>query len=174
MRKFDSFTVDLFTRFSHRFQRLTGRSNFFIAKIVSIIVSASAMILAISSSFTLHQIAFPFISFLALKNCEKCQRREDSLSNETTKELWWLTQDDFLFRMSYTFLLSLDMLINLMLIQEDPGGLITINNISSTLYSASMFTFTYLISVNPLPPCKGRIAEWIESFSYKPILTKSQ
>jgi hypothetical protein len=169
----DSLILKLFTNISHKFQRLTGKTNFFLAKIATVIVGSAIFMDLIN--YWLHVFEPPpsLISviinggmlvwmFLLMSVCDIAE--QNALSSERTKtDFGSLTREPW-----FRLLLAFNVFMIMIMLPRFYPVLTKTQFIAMLIRSLgyiAMVSFCYLINVDPLPPSKSKIKEWIESFA---------
>lgn len=168
LRMLDERLLKLCTRIAHAVQIWTGKTNFFIAKI-GLILSTLPVTLRITNHFTriLHdttsgfEIAMWVLYLLAVisimgKLDKADQRHKDSETKVMLKDLVVYTSPAY--RIWMLFLTCL----NLSTIDRSLLELLA----SSMVWACGYLIFLYFVSVDPLPPRKSKIREWVEGFSF--------
>ncbi|KKU50900.1 MAG: hypothetical protein A3H69_01135 [Candidatus Sungbacteria bacterium RIFCSPLOWO2_02_FULL_47_9] len=172
MKILDEKILALVTRMCHKFQRLTGRTNFFLAKLallfvwMSIAVSTANFWLPLlhrkTDLFSLFLYVIISIGLLVdIKNCDKAEGQVlekskakvnfDSLSSSWMWRVLWLA-------------ITLWDIVYLPSSISDPKGFLLFKCIYF-LFCPGFTTFYYFINVEPLPPAKSTVREWIEAFA---------
>lgn len=170
----DDAVLDFCTKVAHSFQRLTGRTNFFIAKI-GITMASISVVINIMNYF--HQIlydegsmfwlVFSIIVLLSMFVLGSFLDKADELS-QLSGERVKFPETSVPFRSCAARLMWI------------------LFSCTSTLYTADMFfehrfgiidvveriflpygalVYSYFIAVDPLPPLKSKIRQWMEKFS---------
>lgn len=172
----DNKVLEVCTKSSHKLQKATGLTNYFVAKMG---VGITSLSLTVDIVNFLHQflpyktptsgLVLDGLCFLnMISNSIDCTKAEDRLDdikpsflfryrNRYNRFLWWgfLIFDSirFYFSHQYNFL----------------------NFARTEFFSVGLLIFYYFIAVDPLPPGKSKIREWIESFEkvLKPALQQN-
>ncbi len=167
----DDYFLSLFKKFSDWFMRLTGRTNFFLAKISLCVMTASVMVDVINFWFLV--LAKPtsilravlgglvlMACYFGLVQCDKAE--ENSFSNERAKFFSGIICTPIArFIFIITALMSADIIM--MMVFSAKG--IMVFNIIRNLYSIALVAFLYFVAIDPPTLCKGKIKEWAESFA---------
>jgi hypothetical protein len=181
----DSRLMYFCTKVAHAFQRLTGRTNFFIAKI-GITMGAVAFTIGVTNYFRqvlphkgyLVSVIIGLIALVVMTFDMMALDRADEQSQPSTERVMipgitgrsrlWMRLAWFYFVCSDTIVLitafvSLGVTLPWILEIAHSAGL-----------SYGLFIFYYFIAVEPLKPQKGKIREWIESLSSSPALAPAE
>ena len=168
----DQFIIKKFTRYCHLFQKLTGRTNFFIAKIASLVVATAAMlrVLAHYIHFLPHTPSMidvflcTWITVILLRDAYLCDRAEEDLLNSEKAE-----PEVKLFnnigvnrvspgwRLIWIFFMILDISLFWSNIGKAPNPVLYC---IQDLFSPGLFVFYYCLMVDPLPPGKSERHRW--------------
>ena len=171
---FDRATVSLVEKFCHWFQRMTGKTNYFLSRIMSLLFSASIVGTAFeaytrdisTNSEAVKILNHPIISVLGLAlylsyawwggikaEMRAFKRLEDGLANPM-KESWY----DRVFR-----ILGLVSLLRSMFLFGIGWSL---------AFYFSIVAMLFLWACDPLPPSPGKIQEFIRGLFLKPSLAQ--
>ena len=167
----DATILAFFTKVSHKFQRLTGRTNFFLAK--TALCLAGLDILANIGNYWLHFLAretnivqlvlgITVITFL-FKDMYLCDRDEDNAIDSSNRA----TTFHYLYKSQVVrlmFVFTAFWLLPLGVGELLTGKAAFTFRLLSFLYMYAITAFFYFIAVDPLPPGKSKIREWAESF----------
>lgn len=169
----DNLALSFFTKISHKFYRLTGRTNFFLAKLAICVIAASVMTVVFSYWFPsilgfqpslFYVVISGIVSILCLFVMIICDKAEKSAFNDKRVRLFSPLDYSPLNRVLWIFFALILLFMELpMLFNSEKGYFIF-----KALYSAfpwAVVAFKYLISVDPPSPGKSKIREWIEAFS---------
>ncbi|HEY4495354.1 MAG TPA: hypothetical protein VJC01_02815 [Candidatus Paceibacterota bacterium] len=168
----DSIFLLFFTKISHKFYRLTGYSNFFLAKLAVCVMVASVMVVIFNYWFPgiLHYQSSPIqvvlcslISMFCLFDMIKCDKAEKSAFNDERVRMFSPLYYSPVNRLLWIFLASLTILAVPFTIASNKGYLIF--KTLELAFAPALTAFKYLISVDPPSLGKSKIREWIESFS---------
>ena len=173
LERIDGRILALFTKFSHWFQCLTGRTNYFLAKISLFLtmtawgVGALGYWLPILERRFLHDILTPICFLMVLPDyimrIYLCDKSEESLfqNDERTKYKISDPIDGSMgWRIFWTFAVILSIPLSITSVLNNEGVLffkIINNGFASFVWMAS-----YFLEVDPLPPGKSKIRQWIE------------
>lgn len=166
----DSVILKFFTKISHRIQIVTGKTNFFLAKIALCVMIIDLMIVILNYWLSLLEkqtdlVVFVFETFALLMYIlitMICDQAEQSaqLDNPTK------------FPFEPTPILRLIILFSacILIIPMDIKNVTTLQGafifkFYRLLADIAFVAYIYLISVHPLPPGKSKIRELIESFA---------
>jgi hypothetical protein len=171
--KIDSVILAFCTKLSHALQKATGLTNYFIANIGVALMAISCMF-SIANYF--HQIfaektnvvdavVSSAVLFITVRFSYYCTQAHDQLvtgSNVKPTELM-----DLIIVWPCRFILVLcvigDILLSALLYK--PGFQWIFSRVSKISYPLGLAIFLYFIAVDPLPPGKSRVREWLESFT---------
>ena len=173
MEKLDKKILALVTRICHKFQRITGRTNFFLAKLalflvwMSIAVSTANFWLPLlhrkTDLFSLFLYVMISIGLLVdLKNCDKAEGQ--ALEESKAKVNFDSLSSSWLWRVLWLVIALWDIAFNLPTSIGDSKGFLVFKCIYF-LFCPGFTAFYYLINVEPLPPAKSKVREWIEAFA---------
>ncbi len=176
LHKVDDALLGLCTRVAHAFQMLTGKTNFFIAK-VGITIAAATVVLDIGNHFypILHRedsgvmIAFGLmiIPFFYQDAMHLDEVDRSHLSEERVAVKGHTDRSSFLKRIVWLFFSGSDTLyVFLMLYWIKDYKLI--DSLDSLGYTYGVCIFYYFAAVEPLRPQKSKIRQWVEKFSSAP------
>ena len=163
---FDQWLLGKFEAFAHWFQRLTGRTNLFLAKI-ALCVGATFWLFSMLSrqQFILFAIfgAIMFMRTLTMDWDEKkaYRRLEQGVANPGK-----ITGFRGRLFLQFWFLLLAALEIPLLFVAE-----------MKPLISAGQIFFVfaeYFEACDPLPPGTSKIREWLDSFGKKPVPASSR
>lgn len=169
----DARLLALFTMFSHKFQRLTGRTNFFLAKLsVALVMLSVAVELVnywipiLSRKSTLFNVATNGIIAIWLVMCAyQCDEADNQLfSSEKAKYdflAFWV--DPSILRIMWLCLSWVALIIYTPTLFAPKVSIIF--DIIDFSYAHGGALFYYFLSVDPLPPGKSKIREWVEAFA---------
>lgn len=167
LEELDKNLLERFTKFCHWFQRMTGRTNFFLAKIVVWLLACSTIVsvvnyyyrVLVNETDLLSCVISIILTPLFLRDAYLCDKSEgDSLS--TTKAKRRYTADFEWLRKYLVFLIIFivpAMISNLMESHFNPLQFL------KEFYFWGIFLFSYLANVDPLPPGKSKVREFAES-----------
>lgn len=164
----DQFILKFFTKISHSFQRMTGRTNFFLAKCAALLVAVStsvgalgyfAEVLVREPSFFIAMIEV-FLTIAFIRTAYLCDLSEEDTFRGGTRRKWLLLN----YSRAWRPFLFVGVLLSI------PASIIEVpiapNSILEALHHGFIpfsFLFLYFIEVNPLPPCRGKIQEFVAS-----------
>ncbi|MDO8676750.1 MAG: hypothetical protein Q7K16_03860 [Candidatus Azambacteria bacterium] len=171
----DNYFISLFTKFTKWFMQLTGRTNFFLAKIVTCFIIAGMMTMIINFWFPLlhyYPTSIPdviigsIVLFICLKNLIFCDRAEEKILSDERVKVFGGPLNTPIIR--FVFLVMITMayinIPGILMIILDAKGILIFKIIYITLPLA-MASFMYFLAIDPPMPCKGKIHEWVESFA---------
>lgn len=165
----DAFILKCFTKFAHRFQKITGRTNYFLAKIgLAIVVAAVSVAILGCVLPILTEKVSPIFAFICgliaiaeISRMAKLDRAEkDAIESSEVRVKHFISENSLVSRMIWVFFSVQDTLI--LIFSNTP---ITIWRIF--LYSAStgLLIYYYFIAVDPLPPGKSKVKEFFEAIT---------
>ena len=165
----DDALLRICTRFSHKLQRTVGLTNYFIAKIGVAMAALSllAEILNYSYKFLRYYhigtFALAIDGFLLLSmilrtlHLSEAENNLDDIKPAALKgytgSLGW--------RIFWLIALLVDW-IAIARPPREPRFLLAV--VVTTFFSNGMLIFYYFVEVNPLPPAKSKLKEWLEKF----------
>ncbi len=173
MKDIDAKILALVTRLSHAFQRLTGRTNFFLAKIAlfaiwtSITVQIANYWLPLLNIKTdlIFVLILAFIAYTLFRDLARCDTAEEQVLEENkTKINFFYTSGSWVWRIFWIAFTCFDLIVWMPNAIREPKGFL-IFKVIYFLYTPGFAAFYYLIEVNPLPPAKSTIRVWVESFA---------
>jgi hypothetical protein len=175
LNKIDAFFLDRYQKFAHRFQRLTGKTNFWIAAKLRLLIATRFALEIILTVYHIdprwlhHFDIQPFRSGWELwfyfcsgafilrhglfcwrtQEAEAFRRLERGLGND-------LRVNPITRFLRFAFLLCIPLWV--------ADLFFGVMSISLPLFLSIM----YLEACDPLPPCRGKIREWIEAMGFAP------
>ncbi|HEY4490051.1 MAG TPA: hypothetical protein VJC12_02240 [Candidatus Paceibacterota bacterium] len=177
IEKIDSVVLKLFTKIAHAFQRLTGKTNYFLAKIGTTMVALNVGLDAVNYfyrifpgrktsgfMFTVSVVVLIglFLDTMKLDNAER--QHKDSEVKVAIKFIFPNSPVWRVFLLMFAYL-STVVLISIIRHGFDQSLLHTS---VAPLFSYGLLFFCYFRVVEPLHPQKGKIKEWLEKFSLSP------
>lgn len=162
----DEKILSFFTKVSHRFQILTGRTNYFLAKICMFVAGAGAtlqilnyfhQILAHRTPLFLVVVYVGVIGYAVYRTLE-CDTFENDVLNRERISVDIFSAEVAL-RVFFAFFTILSVPVVINEIFSARGILQTLLEIVDAFYVPSVFAYWYLMSVTPLPPAQGKIKE---------------
>lgn len=179
LKRIDDEILSFFTKISHKFQRLTGRTSFFLAKCClvimgfSIVVDMGNSIIPLLNKRTdillfIIQIVWAYGISKDLNNCTKTEN--NILDEEKAKvpfELAWPAIGRLLFGVGVLILGGPEFFG--VLIGMTKSKISWVLEIASKNFFPALVAFSYFVTVNPLPPGKSKIREWLGSFGKIPV-----
>lgn len=168
LEKLDNFILAGCTKFSHWFQRLTGRTNYFLAKIGLILTVASISVSVISYVLPILPIKRPLwfvfllglIAIFEIGRMTKLDKAEKNAMSSAEQTKPFFNNTGKVDRMIWFFLSGWSIIVTSTV---TPISVFVI--IDSCFFPVGLLIFHYFIEVNPLPPCKSKIKEFSESIS---------
>lgn len=169
--RIDGALLGLYTKISHRFQRFTGRTNFFLAKCALFVYGSCALIymgnywlplLARESGILIVFLRLVILAGVSIDMMTCDQAEEESLLSEQRKKYDFLMFEPFL-----KPLLLIGVILEIFsgpIIIMSPKGMIFFKVIEN-LFFLALFSFCYFREVVPLPPGKSKVREWAENIA---------
>lgn len=177
VQKVDAAILGKFTAFCHWFQKLTGKTNFFLASCLTPFVA----ICLVQTPIHIHRLTLKkkggildwggtylvdlgcvaLLSYLFYMAwlCVQEDRKNESVAEKTEKfSLWVINRTSLRVVVLMLASLSIGAIIGHYQNQEN-----TLENILENLTHPLLLIFLYLAAVNPLPPAKSKIRKWLES-----------
>ena len=169
MDALDKGIIRVFTRFCNWFQRLTGKSNFFLAKIVILLASVSCLIDGVNYFF--HILPYEASGFLFVVNASLvgsglyrayfCDRAEEKLfRGEGIRFAQLHTPQWFRLVLFFVAIFSIPS-FSVVVTAQNPVPVFL-----SNAWPTEMFLFFYLTEVVPLPPGTSKVKQWIDSLRF--------
>lgn len=177
--RMDDYLIKRYQRLTNKFQVCTGKTNFWLAKILAEISFVMHSFLQITwfvrdkGILTKTIDAFVLIvglgAFLVMRKA--CERREaesfsekgvmnDAVLKHQRLRLW------IIFLSSFTLAIAILGLVVSIKILEVRGCIIFS---ASAVMNVSLISSAYFYACTPLPPQKSKLKEWFRSFFKKPI-----
>lgn len=166
------------TKFAHWFQRITGRTSIFLAKmgILAILISLSIYIMSLILPILPYKITplfafvFGLVAIAEIRQMSELDKAEDAFfsSAEKVKRSWM--RSDFALRM---ILLGLSIYRMLELgFDKYPTNAWRVATVAMSYFG--LYFYYCFIDINPLPPCRSKLLTFIESLSLKPSIASSE
>lgn len=182
--RIDTKILSLFTKFSHKIQIITGKTNFFLARLVIIIMGISVVFFVLNIFTPLSStradpllggLAGVFWIYAVSKDWNKLEQAEnDSLSEVPAKTRFFIKGEDCFSRILWGF-------FSILFSRPLVNGILhpKIHWVIEIILHSFLFMITiyvYLTSVTPLPPGKSKVRQWLESFGQvlKPVPVRSR
>lgn len=177
IRAIDGWILGQCTKFAHWFQRLTGRTNFFLAKNCRALCFM-AVALQITNHFgklykgdeTVMVVLFgPLILLQIMWEGWQCDKAEDHvLSGHQTLPAYARSMGTIAEWRIFIILWALSVFF---LLHSD-GRFAVLQYIDNHAFPLGASGFYYFAAVTPLPPGKSKVREWIESFGHRLVPVK--
>lgn len=184
LERIDERILELFTKFSHRFQRQTGRTNFFLAKVANAILLVVAVItlqkLIETLSIPLNQfvyvilifshlfqVFFLFIALLMGSLCflgEYIESRKKSNENTANPNKLVIKETRLSSLRVICYIPVMIFLAYSLETHLTPGTSVYKFLISIYFQELLALVCVYLLSINPLPPGKSKVRQWVDNF----------
>lgn len=169
----DNFVLSFFTKISHKFYKLTGRTNFFLAKLAMCLAVASIMIPIIGFWFPLLSsklsviavIIFVFVSLILLRDMYNCDRAEANIFSSSRTKFFGSFSYSPNWRILWLIFAIFDVIKIFIIFFISSNQGIFLFKILNEMFGIDIMLFNYFISVDPPTPGKSKIREWAESFS---------
>lgn len=186
----DAAILAWFTGISHQFQRLTGRTNFFLAKLC--LCGASTSILVFVLNYWMPLLSVPsdllfaivmgifLLYFLVrMRHADQMEERSSRINEHIRLPEDWMLRNEFvpfpaylteihqknaLARLGHLAFCTFFFILSLYIDLVAPGGLLFFKLLKN-IYFPCMVASDYFMAVFPLPPGKSKIREWAESFA---------
>ncbi|MBX4190190.1 hypothetical protein KW791_02765 [Candidatus Parcubacteria bacterium] len=164
----DAWVLSYFTKFSHWFQRMTGRTNFFLAKVFIFAYVISILVGALNYWFQMLNHPTPrfgpVIKFAIVLFWMWYISRDKNLQDEHLQGKQTKNPNELFFFLRVPLLIA--NLIDLQL--QAPiffgGKNVSLIDLFCYLEPLYFILFMYFDSVTPLPPGKSKVREWIEAY----------
>lgn len=173
----DDYLLSFFTKLSHKFQKLTGKTNYFLARICLIGILVSTVISCLNYWFPLlaedaYQnipmapvIMTPILLITVANQMYKCDEEDKNLLlRSDIKTRPFSEVSTFGSRMFFGILAIFDLLGFYKILFLDESGVL-IFKLMHNFFTVYVFFYLYFVIINPLPPGKSKVQEWVESFS---------
>ena len=171
LNKLDEFTLYKFTKFAHWFQRLTGRTNYFLAKmgVLLILVSITATIVSYVAPMVPKEdrpsLFFVFFSgFIGMgeiwRMSELDKAEEDVLNPSRSNPAKRNFAIDPTHRVFWIFACVFIVFVSAVVPEFN-----TIWWLGRNLLPFGILAFRYFIDVDPLPPGKSKVKEFFEAIA---------
>lgn len=179
LERADNFLFAQATKFAHAVQRLTGLTTYFIAKL-------GVGVVAISIIIDILNYFYQFLTFktygwaaavnligvvLVISWSRTLQKAEDCLGDAIKPaELGTLMVRGALWRKIYLFVFVMALIGYCV----HPGKFVVLQFWDSPGFPLGMLIFTYFLAVDPLPPGRSKVREWLESLTFMPELARQK
>ena len=169
LSRLDEFTLSKLTKFAHWFQRMTGRTNYFLAKMGVLIILASITLTIVSYvAPTVPQEDRPSLIIVFLFGIfgigEVCRMTEldkaerDFLNSTSSNPAKWSFPKEPTHRVFWIFACGITVLMSITYPRPT-----TIWTLGRDLFPFGVVLFRYFVDVNPLPPGKSKVKEFFEA-----------
>ncbi len=177
--RIDQTVLILFTKFSHWFQVLTGKNNYFLARVSLMVVAMNFMLSILDYWFpdlldhssyliTVIFMPFPIIYFWGyIGLLIECEKKSENPSDVLYQVPLPLSRK--IFEISRLLFLAVFLLLEAPMIGVDIIRW-RHNVIFQSVWNLTFFFLTavcYLVDVTPLPRGKSKIRKWLEGFTFK-------
>lgn len=173
-RMLDNWMLGLCTKFAHWFQRLTGRTNYFIAKI-GLIIATFTVTLDVMNYFhpvTSHKVSLPLtilgaIILLSIPFDAMALDKADEHSQLSKEKVGFrrlTNRSTFIIRFLWLYFSTFDTIRAVATFKPTLMGFVETAYIVCMSYG--FLIFYYFIAVEPLPPQKSKVRQWAEKFSF--------
>jgi hypothetical protein len=179
----DDWLISKSTKFAHWFQRLTGRTNFFLAKL-GLLICGINVVLVIANYFTQFlairtplfvTFIYTLVLFLLVGYTVKLDEADRSQQQSEERAKVSITSSSALIWRMY-WLINLLLQCPIAILTFEPTLVGILKEICSIGFFLGMVIFHYFIVVDPLPPRKSRIRQWVENISFglsEPVRARS-
>ena len=164
--KIDDAVLLWFTKISHQFQRLTGRTNFFLAKI-GFVLGSLFLITGVSNYFfhiipghhdsILELIMFLVLTPLWFRDIRRCDEAEEKTLLSPTQAKLPITPGIRLLCLAFACTDVIDIMFN-------SHSSYFIFEVLHKDYGIALTIFLYFASVDLLPPSQSEVSQWLEAF----------
>ncbi|MBI2063478.1 MAG: hypothetical protein HYT65_00580 [Candidatus Yanofskybacteria bacterium] len=169
LRALDGKIIEKFTKFSHWFQKLTGLTCYFFAKmgLFVVLVGLFLRVLNYFIQFLTIETILPaldifflfFFGLIFLRKIYLCNKAEENLFSS---EVIRVEKESFVFRIWCLFFLVLDTTFLMPDLYE--ARYIMLEIMGRTGFFMGFTIYNYFVEVTPLPPGKSKVRQWIEGF----------
>ncbi len=167
----DNALLSFFTKLARSFARLTGKSNFFLAKTMVCVLTAGFMIGTASYWLPLLDFRLPLSivmimalnAFICIYDLHQCDKAEDMMLNEKRTRVFNPLYYSPSLRVFVAVTTFLYIFIALPSLVSSKGFLFA--KIVLVFFPPSYAAFIYFAVINPPSIGKSRIREWAEGFS---------
>ncbi len=165
----DSRILEAFTKYCHKFQVLTGKTNFFLAKINAYFLAGSTA-LEVSNYYwqflgkptiffvLIVKITFTFLFLFLAYQCDKTEQEKTDNTKTANIFLMLFSKNRKFYFLAVTF----QLIFRVSLFYEQGY---TLTDLFQDTYFFLAFCFCYFIAVDPLPPAKSKIKKLLETLS---------
>ncbi len=172
----DDWLILLCTKFAHWFQRLTGRTSFFLAKL--------GLGMCIGSSFVgilnywVPIIPYPsspwkltFEIFMVVKMLYdgiQCNKSEAELYEGKVRLSAWVLSQRSTITCGWRLFLASGSIVEVVVLLLLRAFGVSWTQVIYAGFIPGLAVFSYFIFVNPLPPGQSKVREWVESLGFSP------
>ncbi len=174
IKKIDDFILGLFTKFSHWFQRLTGKTNFWLAYICLSLWVGDLFVMAFNYWIPLlhrpSQISDIFVSLVVslisirwVKLLDDAER-QTMRGNDTLPKVSLIFNDRFMeiVRVAFVLMTAAYLPQDIYKFTHRTRGVTFFIFYDRFLLGWFYVAFLYFAVVRPMPPGKSRVKEWID------------
>lgn len=175
LEKLDNKILSFFTKISHKFQLLTGRTNFFLANICLTALALNAVLKIINYLFPILimrtsgldlLVMFLFV-YLISNDKQKLKKADETAfdSNGAHSKTRFDLNSNCAWRLIFlvTAILTLPVMC-LIAVGVEPVKTGRLFEIIGDSFAITITCYFYFTEVIPLPPGKSKVREWLESF----------
>ena len=159
----DTLLLRLCTKFSHALQRATGLTCYFVAKVGCGIVAISVVKIFLSDG-SRHWVAaffiFIWVTDMIYRTIQLGKIEDHFHSAATTKHAFVKHSDSIIARIIWLLFFALDVILR--------------GDLGNKGLSFGLLVFYYFVAVDPMPPGKSKVREWIENLGRKQVLVESK
>lgn len=187
LQRIDAKILSFFTKISHKFQIMTGRTNFFLSNIFLTLFALNVTENIINYWFNILTRKTNIVSllfslfFVVLISRDKInlKKADDTLFDSdglSAKPRFSLSSNHIVRLIMLAFACLSIISIYLIVIGVPPAKISRVFEIFHEMFPMILVCYYYFIEVTPLPPGKSKIKEWLESFGkvLKPIPVRSR
>lgn len=170
--KLDQAILNFCTKFSHKLQRATGITCYFLARIGVALTAISVIADAINyfhqflpGKTILFSVA---VDGMILLSCflrsVACQRGEESIGESTKPSELLLYMQTGLWRLVWVVFLVVDLFTTATHVFGAKHQPFMGTFLQQVMFSLGLSLFYYFIAVDPLPPGTSKVREWLSNF----------
>ncbi len=190
LERIDALILSLFTKISHKFQIMTGRTNYFLAKVSLTLLGFQTLLAAANYWFPIDNrptTAYYIISifFVAVfisidkNNCDKAEK--SSFVNQVSVKPKFFWNEVWIFPIIGVVLRIFFMVVIIFAIPKNFGRIFLVNPLKSRVFEAlreltleNLTCYWYLIQVTPLATGQSKIRQWVDSLFLKPAPVRTR
>ena len=178
LKLIDSYILDFCKNFAHAFQIITGKTNFFLAKIGRFLCFVWVVGLILNDIFKLipevkdgwigMAINIWILWLMAYEGnvLDEVDKQFNSTPEVLPRKLFDLRRHStIVIRLLFVGFFYFDIIRFCLMMYFSPNKSIAHWLLYSPIFDIGVLMFYYFILVDPLPPSKGKVREWLDSFS---------